>query len=278
MDIMSVVKEHPIPIGIGVVVILLIVFSRGSNGATSSNAGAFLQAQSIAAQSNNQLAEITMRGNIALGQQSVERNHIAMDAATARTGAVAGLFATMVGTNAQVRMNADNNGVKTQQLMLNSNANMLETNAQLAIAKETIAGGIKANADKLAAQIRMGENDNGFKLSAIGAQTSGNLALMQKRGELDAAATAQNINFQKWGIDKNYEFQDKLMTANATTLPALLQHQINMAKIQGDQEYQRLSITTAADRTMANANARNKDADTGGDWISNIAKLFVMFG
>lgn len=266
MDIMSVVKEHPIPIGIGVVVILLIVFSKGGSGASSNNAGTFLQAQSIAAGSNAQIAEITMHGNIAQGQQSVERNSIAEGAATERASIVAGLFATMVGTGAQVRMNSDNNAIKSQMNLAAQTQSLNQTMVQQAIARETIAAGVKTSGDKLAAQITMQENDNNFKLNAIGLETGGNLALMAKRGDLDAKA-----------MDKQLDFQGKLISANAATLPMILQHQQTMQKASGDLQYQLASIATAADRRIADAKARNIDADTGGDWISNIAKIIAFF-
>jgi hypothetical protein len=256
MNIMAVVKEHPVPIGIGVVVILLIVFARGSNGATSSNAGAFLQAQSIAAQSNNQLAEITTRGNIALGQQSVERSRIAMDAATARTGAVSSLFATMVGTNAQVRMNTDNNSVKTQQLMANSNMNALETNAQLSVARDTIAAGIRTSSDKLNAMIRMNENDNNTKLNALGMETSGNLALLQKRGEFDLMA-----------LDKQIDLSIK-------TLPAMLQHAETMLNIQGTNAQGLARIMIEPDLLVAKANQDKIRTDAANSVSKEVRQWF----
>lgn len=282
MDIMTVVKEHPVPIGIGVVVILLIVFSRGSsNGAAPNNAGTFLQAQSIAANSNATIAEITMRGNVAQGQQSVERNRIAMDAATARTGQVAGLFATMVGTGAQVRMATDSNAVKSQQQMLAANANMLETSANLSIARDTVAAGIKVNADKLAAQQRLFETDANYKLNALGLQTNGDLRMLEQVGKNQIA----NINAQGTVtgnlMDKEFthtsSMLDKNLAYSSSTLPSLLQHQQTMLGMQNDIAYQLASIQTAADRKKAEADARKTDSETGKNWVKTVASIFALF-
>lgn len=256
MDIMGVVKEHPVPIGIGVVVILLIVFARGSNGATTSNAGAFLQAQSIAANSNNQLAEITTRGNIALGQQSVDRTRIAMDSATARTGMVASLFATMVGTGAQVQMSRDTNAVKSQQQMLASNANMLETGANLKLGQESIAAGIKVNADKLGAMIRMNETDNNTKLTAMGMQTNGDLQKMQLQGQFGLQA-----------MDKEYDY-------NIKTLPQMLQHAETMLNIQGTNSQALARIMIEPDLLVAKANQDKIRTDAANSISKEIRQWF----
>jgi hypothetical protein len=268
MAIMEFVKAHPVPVGLGVVVILLIVFSRGSSPASNNaaQAGNYLQAQSIAANSNTRLAEIGMTTTIAQGAQSVDNNRIAAVAAGERTGAIASLFATMVGTNAQVQMNNSGNLLKSTQSLYAHQENLVGSANALDAAKTSINANIRMNADQLQTQVRLSENDINGKLSALGMQTSGDLQMLKQLGvnQTDAMKTQGSIT-------------SLLMDKNIATLPTLLQHSETMLKISGENAYGLMDLQTSAARTKSRADARNEDAKTAGTWIGNVAKVFAMF-
>lgn len=239
-NVINIVKQHPVPIGIGVVVILLLVMSRGSAASSGSNAGAYLQSQEIAANSNNQMAALNSQNSIALGAQSVDRYNIAEKAATDRTGIVASLFSTLAGVNAQVTMANSNNTVKTVQTTIAHQENMQTIANNLTAQQGVIAANVKINGDKLSAAQNMLESDNNFKLAYLGPAT---------------------------------ESQIKLLDASSKNLPYLLQHAEVMAQISGNNALSLANANNQARNTEAAANARATNASTSQSWLGSVGSI-----
>lgn len=250
MDVMGVVKEHPIPIVIGVVVLLLIASASRSGGSTGGGNGAAYAAQANAM--GVQMAGISSSAQIELGAQATERYKVGQNAALARTGVVANMFEVMTGAMSdQILSNGANTLKVTQDVLARqANGDILAANERANTAK--INGGIKVNADNLAAQITMNTNDNNFKLNEIGAKTNGSIAMIMAGGAVQ---------------------KDLLVTNNAfaaANLPTLLQHAENMLSIGGKNQLEIVNSQTGAAKTTAQA-AKNKS-----DWgiVTNIASMF----
>lgn len=259
-NIIEVAKKHPVPIGIGVVVLLVLVMSSRSSAASSgSNAGAYLQAQKIAADSNGQIAALNSQTAVALGAQSVEKMSIEEQAASIRANGAMSLFSSLAGVNAQVAMNGSNNAAKTVVASFANKETMTKLENDFAIQQQTIGANIKMNGDKLQAAKQMLESDNNFKLAAIGATTQGDIA---KIGALSAADLAS---------------QDKQNAFTLTTMPSIFAHAETMAKITGQNAAQIANINMHAANTTADANARATNAKTSQSWVSSIASVIGSF-
>lgn len=266
-NVITIVKQHPVPIGIGVVVVLLLLMSRGSSAASSgSNVSAYLQAQKIAADSNGQIAALNSQSSVALGAQSVEKMSIQEQAANQRAGLASSLFATLAGVNAQVSMNSNNNAAQTVVASFANQQNMAKISNDFAVQQSTIGANIKINGDKLAAAKDMLESDNNFKLAAIGATSQGDIATI---GALSAADLAS---------------QDKQNAFTLTTMPSLLQHAETMAKITGQNAVNLYTIQgkTATDIAGLQTDAARTAAQgqkNKSDWgiVSGIASTVASF-
>jgi hypothetical protein len=266
-NIIEVAKKHPVPIGIGVVVLLVLVMSSRSSAASSgSNAGAYLQAQQIAASSNGQIAALNSQTAVALGAQSVEKMSIQEQAASIRANGAMSLFASLAGVNAQVAMNDSNNAAKTVVASFANKQAMTQLDNDYMIQQQAIGANIKMNGDKLAAAKSMLESDNNFKLAAIGATTQGDIAKIGAISEADLKSQNQQNAF------------------TLTTMPSIFAHAESMAKItgqnaaniytiQGKTATDIAGLQTQAARTQAQA-AKNES-----DWgiVGNIAKTIFSF-
>lgn len=247
--IIEAVKAHPVPIVAGVVILLLLM-NRGSAASNGSSAGAYLQAQSIAAGTNVQIASLNTQAGVAFGAQSVEKYSIAEKAATDRAGIVASLFSTVTGVNAQLAAASGENTVKTVVASMTHKENMQSIADKFATDQNTIAANIQINGDKLSAAQKALETDNNFKLKQIGEQTNGVLAMMGKQ--------------------QDFQLQ---------TLPMALQHEETMAKITGQNALNIVNVTSHAQNTVADANARATNAKTTQGWIGSIANIIgSLFG
>lgn len=266
-NIIEVAKKHPVPIGIGVVVLLVLVMSsRGSAASSGSNAGAYLQAQQIAANSNGQIAALNSQVSLGLGAQSVEKMSIQEQAATIRANGAMSLFASLAGVNAQVAMNDSNNAAKTVVASFANKQAMTQLDNDYMIQQQTIGANIKMNGDKLAAAKSMLESDNNFKLSAIGATTQGDIA---KIGAISAAELAS---------------QDKQNAFTLTTMPSIFAHAESMAKITGQNAVNLYTVQgkTATDIAGIQTEAARTTAQAGknkSDWgiVSGIASTVASF-
>lgn len=294
MSIIAIVKEHPVPIGLGVVVILLLMMSRGgssttsNSGSSSANVGAFLQSQSIAAQSNAQISALNSQSQIALGLQSVDRFKTAEDAATARMGIVASIFNTQATTGAQLSLNNQNNLVKSQQSMFANKENLALIDSNMQVSKDTIAANIRMNGDKLNASQKAIESDNNFKLAYLGKQTEGSLAGLQIAGgqAKDLAVLNQTTQLsllnatgvnQVNSINASGNVAQTLLGMNLDytnkNLPAMLNHAERVAAINGQSAMALAQIQTSVANTNAQtAQDASKNASAMG-WLSTIGNL-----
>lgn len=266
-NIIEVAKKHPVPIGIGVVVLLVLVMSsRGSAASSGSNAGAYLQAQKIAADSNGQIAALNSQLSLGLGAQSVEKMSIQEQAASIRANGAMSLFASLAGVNAQVAMNDSNNAAKTVVASFANKQAMTQLENDYSIQQQTIGANIKMNGDKLASAKAMLESDNNFKLAAIGATTQGDIAKINAISEADLKSQNQQNAF------------------TLTTMPSIFAHAESMAKItgqnaaniytiQGKTATDIASLQTQAARTQAQGQ-KNKS-----DWgiVTDIGKIVASF-
>jgi len=273
MDIMQVIKDHPVPI-IGGVILLLILSRAG--GSSSSSGGSGNAAAAYAAQS--QITGINAQTSIALGAQSVEKAKIAADAATIRSSAAESFMASIAGMANSSMINESNNQVKNITNLYSNQQNLEKIKNDYDIGVKTINANISMNKDKLAAQQKAYETDANFKLASIGATTNGNLAMIGASKDAQLALNAQQNAF------------------TASTLPTLMQQQQTMAKISGDYNLSMLqasglnaqqlaqisgdsaaklaSINTQAQNTLAQSQKNKSDWGIVGNIFGSISDLF----
>lgn len=242
MDVVSVVKQHPLAIAGGVVVLLLIMgASKGGSGGASSVMGATLQSQSIATQGNVQMAGINA---------DVTKARISAAAAEAaqRTSIIGQIFQTELTTSAQLAgMNVQKNLQSTLGYLQHADNKQAMEN-QLALGMRQIDAGTQQTAAKLSAMLQAQAQSGNTQLQG--------LALQLQSGERVGAA---QIDYLK--------SRDAITAAN---LPTLLAHSENMSKIAASNAQAIANINTQAARTAANVNA----AGAGMDIFS---QLFSMF-
>lgn len=253
MQIIEVVKNHPVPFAIGAIVLILLV-TRGTSTQAAQSNGSALAAASM--QNNTQLAQINAGTSVSLGAQSSDRYKAAQDAATARTGIMASMFDSLVGSNASVSVSmAGINAGTVQKAIDAANArSAMELNAQTQQAQ--ISAGISTAANSLAAQVQMHLDDNNNKLSQIGLNTQGNLELMSKAGDISTNQLGMNLS------------------AQATSLPMILQSQQEMARITGQNAIQIAQVNTKAADTTAQATKNKSDWGIVGNIASTIGSFF----
>lgn len=261
MDVIAIAKEHPVPVGIGVLVIVLLLMRSGSSqpsSASVSNAAAY-QAQS-------QLTSINAGTSVALGAQSVDRAKIAEDAATTRAGVMAGLFSTLAGLSAQTTLKGQDNTLKIVQSSFSSADNQKQLDNQLALGTATVNANVRMNSDKLAAEHSNLIDDNNFKLSQIGLQTQGSIAMIGAGKDAQLALAAQNNAF------------------TASTMPSIFAQQAllagmgyksasDLATITGQNATNIAQIQVGPSQTAAQA-GKNKS-----DWgiVTDIGKIIGSF-
>jgi len=249
--IIEFVKANPIPVGIGVVVLILIISSRGG-GVSSDGAEAAASYNAAAAQ----IAGINAQTSVALGSQSIEKTKIAESAALQRTQTAATVFTALANVNATQAMNDSNNVFKSIY------ANIESSTARFALEKKSetelaaINAGVRMNVDKLNAELTKAKNDNNFRLSEIGALTQGNLQLIQATG------TEQRLTMGQ---------QNAFVAAN---LPTFMQHEENIAKIQGTTAENIARIQTQPAQTAAQGQKNKNDWGIVTDVLKIGGKIF----
>lgn len=261
MDIVSVVKAHPLPIFGGAVILLILVGMRGSSSSGSNTSGisAAVESQRIATAGNVQIAGINAQAATARGAQGVDayKTQVTENGkqAIARTSMMQGLFTTQV--NASTTLAVDNNKNMTSRLIagLNHQDNQTQMADALQLGQYTTDAGVKVAMEKLATDIKVNNSNNDAKLNALG----------------------QTIASHKYDTD-----------VTAANLPALLQHSENAARIAGSNQQSLAQIqgnfaqiiaglNTQAARTTASANASATDAKTGASWVGTIASIAGLF-
>lgn len=254
MQIIELVKSHPVPFGIGAVVLLLLVMRSGGSTATAQSNGSALAQASMA--NNTQLAQINAGTSVSLGAQSVEAAKNAQDAATARTGVMASLFNSMVQGNAAVSVGMASVNAGTVQKAIDASAAREQMTLNYQAQQSQIQAGVTTAANTLAGQIQMHLDDNNAKLSAIGLTTQGNLDLLAKGGEISTTQLGMNLS------------------AQATSLPMILQSTENMARITGGNQLAVVQAQTKAADTTAQAAKNKSDWGIVGNIIGSIASFF----
>lgn len=253
MQIIEIVKSHPVPFAIGAVVLLLLVSRSGSTQAAQSNGSALAQASMA---NNTQLATINAGTSVQLGAQASDRFKAAQDAATTRAGITAGMFDSLVNSNASVSVAMAGVNAGTVQKAIDA-ANAREAmNLSAQVQQSQITAGITTAANNLAGTIQMHLDDNNAKLNAIGLTTQGQLDLLAKGGEISTNQLGMNL------------------AAQATSLPMILQSTENMARITGSNQLAVVRAQTKAANTTAQANKNKSDWGIVGNVIGSIASFF----
>lgn len=263
MDVLAIVKEHPIPVVIGVMIVILIVSRSGSSvpASTGSNAALAVRSQELAVQSNSQIAGINSQTAIGLGAQATERYKAGESAAVARTNIAASLVNTSIGALSQQVLGDQANNLKVIQATFARAINNDNLSADAAYKDKVINAGIRMHVDDLNAQTNLQNNDNNFKLAQIGA--SGDI--------------------QKTLLGMNLEFAGK-------NLPTVLQHSENMARISGANTISLAQATGLTATELARINTRpaviqadsaaaNSQAQSDQGWLKTGAAIIAsIFG
>lgn len=274
MQIIEMVKSHPVPFGLGLVVLLLLVTRGGSTTAAQSNGSALAQ-QSMA--NNTQLAQINAGTSVALGAQSVDaaknaqaaalgRTTLATQALTAMVTSNANSSVAMAGVNATSVKNALDASTARTQMQLNNDTQMA-----------TITAGQTTAANTLAAQVQMHLDDNNNKLSQIGLTTQGNLALLGLTGQNAVTLSAQNGANGIGAINAAGAISTNQLGMNIasyqTSLPSLLQSTENMAKINGGNALAIVQAQQQAAIIKANSQADAQQTKDDQSWLGSLGSL-----
>lgn len=312
MDIMGFVKQHPVPVGIGFVVLLVVVSaSRNSGGSAGSKTAAAAAYATAANAQNAQVMAINSATAQALGAQSVEKFKASESAAVQRQGLATSALTSLAGVSAAIGASSNQTLTQTLQIATAGQVSKDQIAADLEKQTRSINGGIKMNADTLAAQIRLNENDNNFKLAQIGKTTQGNLDLMQMMGSnavtlagvngatalaladkqiTQAFGLADRETIQQFGLsDRTIAGQVKLadvlggydmgklklqLDATERNLPSIMQNAENMAKINGKTATDITYWQHKAGMTTAQAAKNKSDWGIVTDIGGTIAKFF----
>ncbi|MDE2429504.1 MAG: hypothetical protein KGM99_12290 [Burkholderiales bacterium] len=224
MDYIKVIKENPIPIALGVGVLLLIMMRGGSSNAAIQNGynpAVALQSQAIAAntdvQINGQNAQVTM-ANMQLQQKLSET----------RAAYASNVF--QASTAASVAMN-QTQGVNTANFLQHlDNQNAVAANLNMGMAN-TMAGqsvafaGLKNNLDMLNVNANTQLSLAGIQANTqrYGMDTGKQVALAQ----LNSASQITNKS-----LDYKYAIDNRTIDSNNANLPSLLQFSANAMQIQ----------------------------------------------
>lgn len=261
MDVIAVVKEHPIPVVIGVAIVILIISRSGgtvSNGAVNSGALA-LQSQQLAVQSNTQIAGINSQTAVALGAQATERYKVGADAATTRAGIAASLVNTSIGALSQQALDDSANNLKVIQATFARATNNDNLTADSLNKQRAINAGVAMNAADLQAQTDRQNNDNNFKLAQIGAATNGSLTLLNAQGQIQKDLLGMNLSF------------------TGANLPTILQHQENIVAINGSNAVKLATVNTQAAVIGASAAADASQTKSDQSWVAQAASIVGSF-
>jgi hypothetical protein len=268
-SIIVIVKQHPIPIALGVIVLLVLISSRSAPTVTAAQ-GSTLAERQIAANSNSQIAGINAQTAIALGAQSSDQNKTAMAQATARTAIMANLFAAVTGTSAAAAMNDSTNQLKTIQAQFaRADNNQLFSN-NMKLGEDTISAGVAMKSKDLDTQIAMNRDNINGKLAAIGAATSGNIGAIMAQGKNLLDLQGADLAFKDKNLSsllQNSENIAKISGANAQA----------MATIQANAATTIAGINTSAARTAADAQSSSSKSSSNMAWVGTVAEIAAMF-
>lgn len=245
MDVVSVIKEHPIPITIGAVVVLALIFGSRSSGSSSGNASAMLQSQSIATQGNVAIAKVRAEQEAKAGDNFTSMFNtsqtVSASLAAKRTDAATHIFDSITSTDAQLALADKGSILQRYMAQLSAQTSADQMAKQYSLASKNIDAGVDVAKSKMATALSMQANDNNTKLSMLGMQ------LGEKKYETDVTAA---------------------------NLPTLLQHSENLSKISADNAQAIVAIQTAAARQQASANANSTNVNT----LSNLLGMLGYGG
>lgn len=258
MDIVNVIKAHPVPIIGGVIGLIVLIGMRGgSSGSSAGNViGASLESQRIATAANVQISGINAQAATARGAQVSDLYKSQLSAAgeqaKLRTMLMGEMWQTQVGASTTLALD-QNKGAVTRLLGAYAHEeNMTVAANQLALGQKGIDAGVKMASEKLATDIRLNQDTINGKLSAL----------------------AKTTELSKYQTD-----------VTAANLPAMLANSQYMAKIaaSNQQALAQMSSNTAqiisANQTQGQkAQANKTDSETAGNWMEIAGTIFSMFG
>lgn len=272
MDIVSVVKEHPLPIVGGAILLLILVSMRGGSSTSGNSAGiaAAVESQRIATAGNVQIAGINAQAATARGAQGVDayKTQITENGkqAVARTSLMQNLFSTQIGASTALAVDTNKNLTTRLVAGLNHQDNQTQMADALTLGQYTTDAGVKVAMERLSTDIKVNNSNNDAKLNAlsqVNATSLSALGMQIASHKYDTDVTAANLP----AIMQHSENAQKIAGANAQSL----------AQIQGNYAQIIAGLNTEAARKTASANASSTDASTGASWVSTAANLFAMF-
>ena len=272
MNVVSVIKQHPVPIIGAAVVLLILVSMRGSSSSTGgqANVGATLESQRIATAANVQIANINSQSQIARGAQGLAAFQTQLSEngkqAVARTSMLSDLFTTNI--TASTAMQVDTNKNLTTRLLagINSQDNQKQMANTLAITQLQTDASVKTSLAKLSTDVAMNQTNNNAKLNAIGMTIEAEKYGMSLADQLARFQTSTSDSLTRYQTD-----------VTAKNLPVIFQNAQAVATINGNTAQALASIATEADRTEAKTQASNAKAERNKGWIDTGIKLISAF-
>lgn len=305
MDFVGTIKEHPIAIGAGVVVLLLLMSGRKSAPSTTQSSGSadayVLQSQKINSDTNIALSSINAKASVERARISSE-NFKATTAAQAALGSknTDALITTFLGglNASNVRNAADNqltSSLNSQMLAagtaaksIDADVRKFETGAHVSMA------GISADVQKML----MGKdiavlNNNLQSMIAANTFALGNREIDVKNRQVDLSGKALDISRDEqsnktrlaelglnianqadirdssntlYGLETNRKSAE-MMSAN---LPSILTAQQAIAQLQSDTEIRKTKLMTEPARKSADTNIFKT-------LLSGAAQIFSFF-
>lgn len=243
MQVLEMVKSHPVPFAIGGVVILLVLLSSRSSAPSAAGYNA-----NAAMQNSTALAQINAQTSVALGAQATERYNAGQQAALQRSALTAGIFNSMITSNANTQVALA--GVNATQVKNASDAATarLQVTENAEAQKFAAARSAEVAFAKVSSDLQAHLDDNNTKMNMLVKQGDINLTLLDRQ------------------VRSNEKLADMNNAVYVNTLPQILASQQALASIQ-----------TSAARTAAQAQKNKSDWGIVTDVGSTVAKIFSMF-
>lgn len=236
MEIIEIVKKHPLPIGAGVLLILFLLM-RSSSPASQAGAmaNAQLQQQSIASNTDISLSGINAK------------------LASERSGYAADIWKTTIGANAAVAMSQGKDTVSSLIAVLSHSDNVRKIDAQLEATNNQTAAQQSIAARSLDTAITLNRDSNNSKLTAL----------------------AETLKLDKYKTDVTAANLPALLQGEENRLAIYANSAATLATINGQTAQAIAALNTSASRTTAEASKDKGESDSWLKWAGYAAALFL---
>jgi hypothetical protein len=271
MEVIELVKKHPVAFGAGgLVLLLLLMRGGGSNSGNEAALSAGLAAQKQA------------------GAVDVQLTSINAGLAAARTSSMADLWKSTIATNAAVKVANGKNDTAMMIAALMSRDTQYQTDAQLQTQMRAIDAQTSIAVTKLATDITMNKDSWNSKLSGLAMTLDQDSYKTDRYFDFQGTQTDKQMNFNSSNTDKLIGLETYKMNLTDKNLPAILASNQAMMQIQGNTSIALAETNGATAKaiaainqqpanTAANAAADKADDESTQGWISTAATVAAAF-